>query len=100
MPQFKMPHFNLRHVIPALAVAAVLPLVAASSAAAQTYPWCSIYSGGWNGAENCGFSTYRQCMENVSGVGGFCQRNPLYRPPAERSQRSKRNRDRYDDRYN
>jgi hypothetical protein len=36
-------------------------------------------------------------MENVSGVGGFCQRNPLYQPPATRSTRSK-NSDRYDDR--
>ena len=81
-------------------VAAALPLLAPAPASAQTYPWCSIYGGTWGGAENCGFSTYRQCMENVSGIGGFCQRNPLYRPSAERSNRSKRSRDRYDDRYN
>jgi hypothetical protein len=60
------------------AAAMALPLLAAGPASAQTYPWCSIYSGSWGGAQNCGFSTYRQCMANVSGVGGFCQRNPLY----------------------
>lgn len=69
---------SMRTLILASAAAA-LPLLAAVPASAQTYPWCSIYGGStWGGAENCGFSTYRQCMENVSGIGGFCQRNPLY----------------------
>jgi hypothetical protein len=79
-------------------VVAALSLCAAVPASAQTYPWCSIYGGStWGGGQNCGFSTYRQCMENVSGIGGFCQRNPLYQPPAKRSKRSKSS-DRYDDR--
>jgi hypothetical protein len=79
-------------------VAAALPLLAPAPASAQSYPWCSIYGGStWSGGENCGFSTYRQCMENVSGIGGFCQRNPLYQPPAKRSKRGKTS-DRYDDR--
>ncbi len=30
---------------------------------------------------NCGFSTYGQCMEDVSGIGGFCMQNNTYRPP-------------------
>jgi hypothetical protein len=82
----------------ALAAVAGLAVFSAAPASAQTYPWCSIYGGStWSGAENCGFSTYRQCMENVSGIGGFCQRNPLYQPPAKRSKRSKSG-DRYDDR--
>jgi hypothetical protein len=34
------------------------------------------------GAMNCGFSTYAQCMEDVSGVGGFCIVNNRYVPPA------------------
>ena len=53
-----------------------------TQAAAQNYPWCSIYSGDMGGAKNCGFVTFDQCMENVSGIGGFCQRNDWYRPPA------------------
>lgn len=53
-----------------------------TSAAAQNYPWCAQYSGDMGGAMNCGFSTYAQCMEDVSGVGGFCIVNNRYVPPA------------------
>ena len=52
-------------------------------AQAQNYPWCALYGGGaTGGAQNCGFSTYGQCMATVSGIGGFCQLNTLYVPPA------------------
>ena len=51
-------------------------------AAAQNYPWCAQYSGDMAGAMNCGFSTYAQCMADVSGVGGFCIVNNRYEPPA------------------
>ncbi len=51
-------------------------------AEAQNYPWCSIYTGSMGGAKNCGFSTYQQCMANVSGIGGFCQLNDTYQPPS------------------
>ena len=54
----------------------------ATPAAAQNYPWCAQYSGDMGGAMNCGFSTYAQCMEDVSGVGGFCIVNNRYAPPA------------------
>lgn len=51
-------------------------------AEAQNYPWCAQYSGGdMGGAMNCGFSTYAQCMEDVSGIGGFCMANNRYEPP-------------------
>ncbi len=57
-------------------------------AQAQNYPWCAQYSGrGFGGVMNCGFSTYRQCMEDVSGIGGFCIQNNTYRPPAARRRR-------------
>jgi hypothetical protein len=58
-------------------------------AEAQTYPWCSIYSGSMGGSSNCGFSTYQQCMENVSGIGGFCQLNDWYKPPVSAPSRHK-----------
>jgi hypothetical protein len=31
---------------------------------------------------NCGFSTFQQCMADVSGIGGFCIQNNTYHPPA------------------
>lgn len=50
-------------------------------AVAQNYPWCSQYASDMGGAMNCGFSTHAQCMENVSGIGGFCILNNTYVPP-------------------
>ncbi len=52
-------------------------------AQAQNYPWCAQYGRGTGGPMNCGFSTYQQCMEDVSGIGGFCIQNNTYRPPAK-----------------
>jgi hypothetical protein len=55
----------------------------ATRAQAQNYPWCALYSGGGaGGGENCGFSTREQCNATVSGIGGFCEPNNLYVPPA------------------
>ena len=65
-------------------------------AEAQNYPWCAHYSGGnMGGAMNCGFTTFQQCLDTVSGIGGFCERNDWYKPPVpapmrHRSQRHSR----------
>jgi hypothetical protein len=50
--------------------------VIAPEAKAQYYPWCATYHR--IGAENCGFVTFAQCRANVSGIGGFCYRNPWH----------------------
>jgi hypothetical protein len=39
--------------------------------------WCAYYGRGLGGT-NCGFYTYRQCMEALSGNGGYCNRNPEF----------------------
>ncbi len=54
----------------------VLPPVMTTAAHAQEYKWCAVYTE--MDATNCGFTTFRQCMATVSGVGGFCERNPAY----------------------
>jgi hypothetical protein len=51
-------------------------------AEAQSYPWCLIYGAGFEGT-NCGFTTFQQCLNTVSGIGGFCQQNNLYQPPPD-----------------
>ena len=72
-------------VILALAAGISGAAVLATPAQAQNYPWCAQYSGrGMGGAMNCGFSTYGQCMADVSGIGGFCIQNNTYRPPGGR----------------
>ena len=50
-------------------------------AQAQSYPWCANYSMRGGGVENCGFTSFAQCQADVSGVGGFCERNTQYRDP-------------------
>jgi hypothetical protein len=50
-------------------------------AEAQDYPWCAYYTGSFGGT-NCGFTTFQQCLDTVSGIGGFCELNNLYQPPS------------------
>jgi hypothetical protein len=59
-------------------------------AGAQNYPWCAHYSGGsMGGAMNCGFITFQQCLDTVSGIGGFCEKNDWYKPPVAAPSRHK-----------
>jgi len=64
-----------------LATAALAALVMATgtqpSAAEVTYPWCAQYA--MQGSINCGFSTLEQCQAALSGNGGYCSANPLFR---------------------
>ena len=46
---------------------------------AQNYPWCAQYSDGMGGM-NCGFTSFQQCLADVSGIGGFCSQNSTYQP--------------------
>ena len=46
---------------------------------AQNYPWC-VVSSAYEGGQNCGFSTFDQCMATRLGIGGFCVQNTQYRP--------------------
>jgi hypothetical protein len=50
-------------------------------AEAQNYPWCADYGGTSDGPTNCGFVTFQQRLDTVSGIGGFCVRNNLCQPP-------------------
>jgi len=49
------------------------------NAEAQNYPWCAHLGTGFE-STNCGFTTFQQCMDTVSGIGGFCQ--PNYQLPS------------------
>ena len=51
--------------------------MSSNEAVAQNYPYCAM-GGGRNSYENCGFTSYGQCQASVSGVGGYCTRNPRY----------------------
>ena len=51
------------------------------NAEAQNYPWCAHLGTGFE-STNCGFTTFQQCMDTVSGIGGFCQPNADYQLPS------------------
>jgi len=72
----------------AVALAALSLVLMAQEAPAQNYPWCAQYSTR-GGARNCGFVTWEQCMATVSGIGGFCERNWMYRPAGQKPARRK-----------
>jgi Protein of unknown function (DUF3551) len=50
-------------------------------AQAQNYPWCAQYGPSPSAPTNCGFVTFQQCLDTISGIGGFCVRNNMYQPP-------------------
>jgi hypothetical protein len=64
-----------------LVLGILLGAAAAGPAQAQNYPWCARYGGGRGGAQNCGFVSFEQCMATVTGIGGYCARNPQYFGP-------------------
>jgi hypothetical protein len=71
-----------------IAAAAVVAgnLAAGTPAQAIEWPWCAdLFEGRGGGtATNCGFASFRQCESYISGISGWCYRNPRYpeqRPP-------------------
>jgi len=74
----------MRRILIALALGAVgFTAAGIEPAGAEiTYPWCAQYGGKrGGGGRNCGFWTFQQCMATVSGTGGFCEANAMYRGP-------------------
>jgi hypothetical protein len=49
-----------------------------AAAHAQNAPWCAHYDFGSDETVNCGFFSFRQCVDDVRGVGGFCAQNSTY----------------------
>ena len=39
--------------------------------------------------DSCSFVTFAQCMADVSGIGGFCERNTSYHPRSRRRGKSR-----------
>jgi uncharacterized protein DUF3551 len=66
-------------ILPALSV---LALFTPAASHADPYKWCAQSSDG-SGGRNCGFVTFQQCQEDISGIGGFCERNQFYTGPQQ-----------------
>jgi Protein of unknown function (DUF3551) len=73
----------MRKILATLTLAGAAALGAADTSFAQSaydYPWCAL-RGSRSGGQSCYFTSYRQCMESLSGIGGSCIRSPYYRGP-------------------
>jgi Protein of unknown function (DUF3551) len=60
----------------------------ASAQSAYSYPWCARYPARL-GATSCYFTSYRQCMTTISGIGGYCFQSPYYGGNAASARRSR-----------
>jgi hypothetical protein len=65
----------------ALATILALAVLAPSPSRAVEYPWCAVFGGDMEGAKNCGFVSFDQCLQYIHGIGGFCERNQFYTGP-------------------
>jgi len=55
-----------------LAAAAIAAVQIGTIPAAKAATWCADYAG--EGVD-CGFYSRQQCLDDISGIGGVCQRN-------------------------
>jgi hypothetical protein len=58
------------------AIAAGAGLIAACSRTHPSLPWCTNF--GYTGSLECAYNSLEQCMASISGMGGYCTRNPRY----------------------
>lgn len=64
------------------ALAALALAIVAIAGSRDTHATEGLYcaqDGGRGGYTNCGYFTFEQCRAAVSGVGGYCARNPAVR---------------------
>jgi hypothetical protein len=60
----------------AIVVITFAPMSLSTVGAHADGTWCAHY-GSPGGGTNCGFYSFEQCQATVSGIGGFCNRNPF-----------------------
>jgi Protein of unknown function (DUF3551) len=75
----------MRQGLLALAASTALLVHAPSPARAIEYPWCAVLGGTMDGARNCGFVSFQQCLGYIQGLGGFCEQNQFYTAPKRQS---------------
>ena len=68
----------MRRSILSVAVLAALATVRVPAAGPATFPWCM---KGARGGTSCYFHSLQDCQATVSGLGGWCTRNPYFRGP-------------------
>jgi Protein of unknown function (DUF3551) len=70
---------------------AVISVVAVPDAVARSsYPYCAMSRGADVGYQDCSYATFEACLEEIRGLGGFCQPHARYVPPPIAPQRDRR----------
>ena len=64
-------------IAPSLFLVATIFTVA--PARAQSFPWCAIMDN--DGNTQCNYSSFQQCLQTLSGIGGRCVQNPAGNAP-------------------
>ena len=62
------------------AVMLALAMGVRPSTAMVIYPWCVQYGGITSSTQNCGFTSFNQCLATASGNHASCIPNPWYTP--------------------
>jgi uncharacterized protein DUF3551 len=57
-------------------------IVPAPAQSPTSYPWCARIPKTDGDATSCYFTSYRQCMTTLSGIGGYCYQSPYYHAAA------------------
>jgi Protein of unknown function (DUF3551) len=57
-------------------------MVPAAAQSPTSYPWCARIPKTDGDATSCYFTSYRQCMTTLSGIGGYCYQSPYYHAAA------------------
>jgi hypothetical protein len=68
-----------------LSAALMGPTELASAQSPYSYPWCSRQNAKEGSTTSCYFTSYRQCMTTISGIGGWCYQSPYYHAPSVRA---------------
>jgi Protein of unknown function (DUF3551) len=79
---------DMRVMVMAGALAAVLCCGMRPVEARPWYPWCARNLAGVD--MDCEFISQQSCLQTVSAVSGFCMPNPAPPPPAPPSRRQRR----------
>jgi hypothetical protein len=68
-----------------IAVGLAADIVPATAQSPTSYPWCARIPKTDGDATSCYFTSYRQCMTTLSGIGGYCYQSPYYHAAAAKN---------------
>ena len=75
----------MRRLLPLALLGLVAQTLPSAAQSAYDYPWCAL-RGDRSGAQSCYYTSFRQCMVSLGGIGGSCIRSP-YQTHGARNER-------------